>query len=230
MTTKKYGWWFCDNTHRLKYQDGRKAGVGITHYLKNPNLPVRLCRYGFHASPSIKYAIGYADRLNLYRVEVGGPFALRRRYHHDKFCGRTRTYHGFISHDDLIYLILGLLRPYLEEVLKSKGISSNSAIGKLLKRKRLHKIPTAFVTRAHYEYHRWNSPIKGMWLVSEVIGDYIHILYDMRKNYSPLIQHRIKRLLREPLGIGPKYLGGLSTAQFNKMIEEAVLKHMKLTS
>src|ERR1700693_4590296 len=63
------GWYFADETECLRYGDGRKIEVGITH---KANCEPILCEQGLHASPSVLDALEYAPGNILYHVTLSG--------------------------------------------------------------------------------------------------------------------------------------------------------------
>jgi len=85
-TKKKWlGWYFSDATERLRYGDGRKIKVGITHKVKCEPI---MCQQGLHASPSVLDALNYAPGNILFRVSLGG----KKVHEEDKSVARERTY------------------------------------------------------------------------------------------------------------------------------------------
>lgn len=83
---KKLGWHFLPKNMRLDYGDGRKAVVGQTLTVQDPNAYIRCCSVGMHASPEVGQAAGFHKGPVLTRVEVWGDLD----EHTDKFAGRNR--------------------------------------------------------------------------------------------------------------------------------------------
>lgn len=83
--TEFLGWYFSDETECLRYDDGRKIEVGITHTVDCS--PV-LCEIGLHASGSVIEALNYAPGNILWRVNLSGDIV----HGDDKSCATARTY------------------------------------------------------------------------------------------------------------------------------------------
>ncbi len=81
------GWHFSDTTECLRYGDGRKIAVGVTHTVDCK--PV-LCESGLHASAYVLDALQYAPGPILWRVSLSGKILNGR----DKSCATRRTYHA----------------------------------------------------------------------------------------------------------------------------------------
>src|SRR3990167_8949717 len=89
MTAKKkpawVGWHFADSNEKLRYDDGRKIKIGVTHKVKCK--PV-LCKIGLHASKTVYEALQYAPGNILFRVKLGGVVV----HDDDKSVATERTY------------------------------------------------------------------------------------------------------------------------------------------
>ena len=112
--TVRVGYWgTTDNT--LEFRDNRKVAVGDTHVMKKSGLspwvrnetidhPV-LCKLGMHASPKPNQVGTYRRSSRfLYLVLIAGDVTnvmYDGESTDDKFCGRVRTYQGFIEPTDL---------------------------------------------------------------------------------------------------------------------------------
>ena len=68
------GWHFTDETECLRYGDGRKIKVGITHKV---NCEPILCQAGLHTSKTVLDALQYAPGNILFRVRLSGKIVLR---------------------------------------------------------------------------------------------------------------------------------------------------------
>jgi hypothetical protein len=85
MSKTILGWYFTDRNERLRYGDGRKIKVGITHEVEHEPA---LCKSGLHASKTVLAALNFATGPILYRVQVGGKI----KSDADKMCGTSRKY------------------------------------------------------------------------------------------------------------------------------------------
>jgi len=79
------GWHFADASETLRYGDGRKIKVGVTHKVKCK--PV-LCESGLHASPTVFDAMQYAPGNILFRVKLSGKII----HGDDKSVATERSY------------------------------------------------------------------------------------------------------------------------------------------
>ena len=82
---KWLGWHFADATECLRYGDGRKIKVGITHKV---DCEPALCERGLHASKSVLEALQYAPGNILFRVSLSGTII----HGDDKSAATERTY------------------------------------------------------------------------------------------------------------------------------------------
>ena len=69
MKAEKLYWYFSDEKKRLRFDDGRKIKLGVTHKVKCK--PV-LCESGLHASIKILDTLNYAPGNIVWRVKLGG--------------------------------------------------------------------------------------------------------------------------------------------------------------
>lgn len=89
------GWYFADEAETLRYYDGRKIKVGVTHEVKSD--PV-LCVVGLHASPTVYDALQHARGNILFRVELGGEIV----HGDDKSVATKRTYIARIDAEPIL--------------------------------------------------------------------------------------------------------------------------------
>ena len=82
---KWLGWHFTDESETLRYGDGRKIKVGITHTV---DCKPFLCKQGLHASKSVLEALQYAPGNILYRVSLSGKIV----HGEDRSVATKRTY------------------------------------------------------------------------------------------------------------------------------------------
>ena len=90
-----FGWHFSDETERLRYGDGRKIAVGVTHTVE---CELRLCESGLHASACVLDALQYAPGHILWRVSLGGEIV----HGDDKSCATQRTYHVRLDAENVL--------------------------------------------------------------------------------------------------------------------------------
>jgi len=108
-------WYVNHSGNRLRYGDDREIKVGRTHGVSGSP---RLCGWGLHASPTLRYAFSYGgshfgDRIHyIYCVSVGGTVSNKgllgdRQY--DKVVGSERTYlfGGKVTPSVLLPLLYG---------------------------------------------------------------------------------------------------------------------------
>ena len=89
------GWHFSDESECLRYGDGRKIVVGVTHTVDCE--PV-LCKSGLHASKYVCDALQYAPGPILWRVSLSGKVV----HGDDKSCSTERSYHARIDATDAL--------------------------------------------------------------------------------------------------------------------------------
>jgi hypothetical protein len=78
-------WYFAAKDRRLRYNDGRKARVGVTHTVDRP---IRLCKNGLHASERALDALKLGAGPVAFRVELSGDTDKGS----DKIAARSRKY------------------------------------------------------------------------------------------------------------------------------------------
>ena len=82
---KVLAFYFAPDDGKLRYGDGRKVEVGVTHKVEGK---LELCAHGLYASTKVSDALKYAPGRTLYLVELSGDV-----FHgDDKLCASERTY------------------------------------------------------------------------------------------------------------------------------------------
>ena len=89
------GWYFSDENECLRYGDGRKIAIGVTHTV---DCELALCKSGLHASKCVFDALQYAPGPILWRVSLSGKIV----HADDKSCATVRTYHARINATDIM--------------------------------------------------------------------------------------------------------------------------------
>ena len=89
------GWWFCDESRKLKYGDNRVATVGETHVADGEP---ELCKNGLHASVNALDACGYGRGATAFRVELKGNIKAGA----DKVVAKSRTYLAVIDAEPIL--------------------------------------------------------------------------------------------------------------------------------
>lgn len=84
MTTVR-AWYFATEDRKLRYGDGRKVEVGVTHVHDGE---IKLCESGLHASVDLISVLIYAPGPVACRVEMSGDIKVGR----DKLVARSRKY------------------------------------------------------------------------------------------------------------------------------------------
>lgn len=95
MAKSVLAWHFAAEDRCLRYGDGRKIKVGVTHkYYGNP-VP---CRQGLHGSIKILDALQYAPGPIIYRVRLSGVIVHRD----DKLVATERTYLAGVNAESIL--------------------------------------------------------------------------------------------------------------------------------
>jgi hypothetical protein len=79
------GWYFSDESRKLRYDAGREIAIGVEHTVKGYPEP---CKRGLHASERILDALQYAPGPIIWRVELSG----RIKRGDDKVAATRRKY------------------------------------------------------------------------------------------------------------------------------------------